>query len=112
MRGDPPEERDPGYGRAPDWGPRCGCLAAGLVGLQVAGLLVLGVTFGDCMPEVPCHAHDGPRMLAALAVGVGVGFAVLIGVRAAAVRMPPRFAAALFFAALAAAALLFWRQSI
>jgi hypothetical protein len=58
-----------------------GGLAALLYAVPVALTLLVGVTIGDCGEDVPCHQHDGPLLLTATAVALGLAgrFGLAVG---------------------------------
>ena len=91
------------------WGGRCGCLAAGAIGLPVLLLGLLTILMGDCEPHATCHRHDQLWMLLVAAVGLALAVAIRIAVGRMAVSMGAWGASLTFWiAAVVVAALSAW----
>jgi hypothetical protein len=84
------DEDEPGFGSGGTAGGRLGCLAAFLFAFVLSGALLIGLTLGDCAPDVACHAGDDPVLLRALALSVAAAALAGLAVRAAANRIWPR----------------------
>jgi hypothetical protein len=60
------------------WGGRCGCLAAGAIGLPILFMGLVIVRMGECWPHAGCHQHDGFWMLAVAGVVLGLGVLIRV----------------------------------
>jgi len=68
--------REPGrYTGGGTAGGKCGCAAALLIGLAIAGLLMLWWFMGDCPPGAPCHDGEVVRFWSIVLVAAAVATA-------------------------------------